>query len=154
MNEEFMKYALKESLKSKDNRLKVGACIVKDNRIVATGFNSMPNNIFNEDYYWFPEKSGPICLDDSFLETKHAFVCHAELNAIINCERKNLIGAKLYVTSYPCYNCAKLIIQAGIKEVYYLGDTHANHVLIKAAKNLFELASIYVERVEIKNNDN
>lgn len=153
MNEKFMKYAIEESLKSKDNRLKVGACIVKDNKVVATGFNSMPNNISNEDYYWFPEKSGAICLDDSFLETKHAFVCHAELNAIINCERKDLIGAKLYVTSYPCYQCAKMIIQSGIKEVYYLGDPHANYILIKAAKNLFKLTNVKVERVEV-NNDN
>ena len=154
MNEKFMRYAMEIALQSKDNRCKVGACIVNGEQIVSTGINSMPHNLLNEDYYWFPAKSGPIYLDDSFLETKHAYVCHAELNAIINCERKELIGAKIYTTSYPCYNCAKMIIQAGIKDVYYLDDPHSNHILIKAAKNLFELTNINVEKVEVKNNDN
>ena len=154
MKEEFMKYAIKISLQSKDNRCKVGACVVKNKKIVSTGINSMPYNILDEDYYWFPTKSGPICLNDSFLETKHAYVCHAELNAIINCERKDLIGAQLYTTLYPCYNCAKMIIQAGIKDVYYLYDYHSNHVLFKAAKKLFELTNINVEKIEMAMIDN
>lgn len=154
MNEKFMKYAMEIALQSKDNRCKVGACIVKNQKIVSTGFNSMPNNILDEDYYWFPTKSGQVFLDDSFLETKHAYVCHAELNAIINCERKDLMGAKIYTTLYPCYECAKMIIQAGIKDVYYLDNHHSNHVIFKAAKKLFELTNINVEKVEINNNDN
>lgn len=154
MNEKYMKEAIKVSKQSNDNRSKVGACIVKDNKIVSTGFNSMPNNLPNEEHYWFKEKSGPIELNDSFLETKHAFVCHAELNAIINCERKDLISSKLYTTSYPCYQCAKLIIQAGIKDIYYLENPHSKHILIKAAKNLFELTNTNIEKVELEENDN
>lgn len=149
-----MKYTMEIALQSKDNRNKVGACIVKNDKIVSTGFNSMPNNLVNEDYYWFPAKSGPIYLDDSFLETKHAYVCHAELNAILNCERDNLVGAELYTTSYPCYQCAKMIIQAGIKDVYYLEDPHEKHILIKTAKKLFELTNINIQKIEVKNNDN
>ena len=100
------------SLRSKDPRTKVGACIVDDmNRIIGLGYNGMPRGC--EGFSWQRVPESP--LDD-----KHMYVVHAEHNAILNSNRHNFAGCKMFVTLHPCNECAKHIIQAGVREVYYL----------------------------------
>ena len=111
-DEYFMGVAKLSSMRSKDNSTQVGACIVnKQNRIVSIGYNGMPNGCCDDDMPWERSAENP-------LDTKYPFVCHAELNAILN-YRGDLSGSKLYVKLFPCNECAKAIIQAGIKEVIY-----------------------------------
>ena len=109
-DEYFMGVAELSAMRSKDPSTQVGACIVSaDNRILSIGYNGAPNGF--EDKYFPWDREG------EFLNTKYPFVCHAELNAISNFRgnKKDLEGAKLYVTLFPCNECTKLIIQNGIK---------------------------------------
>lgn len=137
-DEYFMSVALLASRRSKDPCTKVGACIVTaENRIVATGYNGMPNGVPDDVVPW--TKEGP------FLDTKYAYVVHAELNAILNCVLNDKTGCRLYVTLFPCNECAKAIIQSGIKHVLYLSDKHQDKDSTKAAKKMFELAGVVSE---------
>lgn len=132
-DEYFMGVAYLSSLRSKDPSTQVGACIVsKDNRILSIGYNGAPNG--------FEDKFFPWDREGKFLETKYAYVCHAELNAISNFRgnKKDLEGAKLYVTLFPCNECTKLVIQNGIKEIIYLSDKYANTDGTKASKIMLE----------------
>ena len=109
-DEYFMGVALLASKRSKDPNTQVGACIVDEyDRILSTGYNGFPYGCSDDEYPW--DREG----DEGF--TKYPFVVHAELNAILNCRGKNLTGSRIYVALYPCNECAKAIIQAGIKEV-------------------------------------
>ena len=122
-DEYFMAIAKLSSMRSKDPSTQVGACIVdKSNRILSIGYNGAPNGFADHLFPWDREGSE--------LEKKYAFVCHGEMNAILNYRgsRKDLEGAKLYVDLFPCNECAKLIIQSGIKEVIYLCDKYKNTV--------------------------
>ncbi len=135
--EYFMGLAVLSSYRSKDPSTQVGACIVSaDNRILSIGYNGAPNGF--EDKYFPWEREG------SFLETKYPFVCHAELNAISNFRgnKKDLIGAKLYVTLFPCNECAKLVIQNGISEIIYLCDKYKDTCGIKASKLTLEKCGV------------
>ena len=128
-DEYFMGIAVLSSLRSKDPSTQVGACIVsKDNRILSIGYNGAPNGF--EDKYFPWDREG------DFLNTKYPFVCHAELNAISNFRgnKKDLEGAKLYVTLFPCNECTKLVIQNGIKEIIYLSDKYKDTDGVKASK--------------------
>ena len=128
-DEYFMGVAELSAMRSKDPSTQVGACIVSaDNRILSIGYNGAPNGF--EDKYFPWDREG------DFLATKYPFVCHAELNAISNFRgnKKDLEGAKLYVTLFPCNECTKLIIQNGIKEIIYLSDKYANTDGTKASK--------------------
>ena len=119
--------------RSKDPNTQVGACIVgKDNRILSIGYNGAPNKFDDENFPWARE-------GDDF-DTKYAYVCHAELNAILNFpgSRKDLIGSTIYVDLFPCNECAKAIIQAGISNVIYLSDKYSDTTLNKASKRLFD----------------
>ena len=112
-DEYFMGIALLSAKRSKDPSTQVGACIInKDKRIIAIGYNGFPKGCEDSEFPWGKTDSNP-------LNTKYPYVVHAEANAILN-SNSNLKGSKLYVTLFPCNECAKLLIQAGIEEIVYL----------------------------------
>lgn len=134
----FMGIALLSAQRSKDPSTQVGACIVNDdNVIVGTGYNGWPRGIENDDLPWARE--------GSVLETKYAFVVHAEANAITNASI-SLKSCRIYVALFPCNECAKLIIQSGIKEVVYMSNKHAALDSFKAAPVMFEKAGIIIRQ--------
>ncbi|CAG2242042.1 comEB [Mytilus edulis] len=111
-DEYFMALAFLSAQRSKDPKTQVGACIVnKDNRIVGMGYNGMPNYCKDEDFPW---EKGQTAEDN-----KHLYVCHAELNAVVNKIQADVKGCRMFVTLFPCNECAKIIIQSGIEEVIY-----------------------------------
>lgn len=131
----FMGVALLAAQRSKDPGSQVGACIVNaDNRILSVGYNGMPTGCGDDQMPWARE--------GQFLETKYAFVCHAELNAILNNDGGSLKGARLYATLFPCNECAKAIIQCGIREVIYLSDKYAATDAVVASKRMFSMAGV------------
>ncbi len=141
-DEYFMGIALLSAQRSKDNSTQVGACIVNDEkRIVAVGYNGMPRGCDDDEMPW--ERSGETTLD-----TKYPFVCHAELNAILNSNIRNLKDCTLYVTLYPCNECAKAIIQSGIRRVVYKQNKYADTESVKASVLLFSKCGITVEEFE------
>ncbi len=130
-----MGVALLAAMRSKDPSTQVGACIVdKDNRILSTGYNGFPSGCSDDEFPW--ERDGGFC------DTKYPFVVHAELNAILNARGKNLTGAKIYVALFPCNECAKAIIQSGIKEIIYLSDKYAETDVVKASKKMLSAAGV------------
>lgn len=136
-DEYFMGIAVLSSMRSKDPNTQVGACIVsKNNRILSIGYNGTPNGF--EDKYFPWDRQG------EYLETKYPFVCHAEMNAISNFKgnKKDLEDAKLYVTLFPCNDCAKLVVQNGIKEVIYLSDKYKETDGTKASKIMFNACGV------------
>lgn len=133
-DEYFMGIAILSAERSKDPSTVVGACIVsKDNRILSMGYNGAPRGISDESFPWNRE--------GDFKDTKYAYVCHSELNAILN-YRGNLENTKLYVTLFPCNECAKVIIQSGIKEIIYLSDKYADTDSTKVSKKMFDEVGI------------
>ncbi len=134
-DEYFMGVAILSANRSKDNNTQVGACIVNDeNKIVAVGYNGMPIG--------WDDNNMPWDRDGSFLDTKYAYVCHAELNAILNRNAGSLKDCRLYVTLYPCNECAKAIIQSGIKEVIYCDNKYSDTDSTKAAMMMFRHAGV------------
>lgn len=134
-DEYFMGIALLSAQRSKDPGTQVGACIVNDeNKILSVGYNGMPTGCADDDMPW--ERTGDP------LETKYLFVCHAELNAILNHGGTNLKGARLYSTLFPCNECAKAIIQAGIREVIFLSDKYAETDAVVASKSMFDRTGV------------
>ncbi len=132
--------------RSKDPSTQVGACIVgQDNRILSIGYNGAPNHFNDDEFPWNRE-------GNSELETKYPYVCHAELNSILNFpgSRKDLVGAKIYVDLFPCNECAKAIIQSGIKEVIYLSDKYAGGDGNKASKLLFDSCGVKYRQLDEK----
>lgn len=147
-DEYFMSIAKLSSMRSKDPNTQVGACIVAaDNRILSIGYNGAPNGYSDDNFPWDREGTP--------LETKYLFVCHAEMNAILNYRgsRKDLEGAKIYVDLFPCNECAKLIIQSGIKEVLYICDKYADTDGVKASKNLFDTCSVKYRKLNFEEKD-
>ena len=133
-DEYFMGIALLSAKRSKDPNTQVGACIVsEDNRILSIGYNGAPRGLHDDIMKW--EREG------SFLDTKYAYVCHGELNAILN-YRGDLSGSKIYVGLFPCNECAKAIIQSGIKEVIYKDDKYAGTDNVKASKMMFDTCGV------------
>ena len=138
-DEYFMGIAELSAKRSKDPHTQVGACIVNEkNRILSAGYNGFPFNCSDDEYPWKCEGKS--------LKTKYPYVVHAELNAILNTRNENLEGAKLYVTLFPCNECAKAIIQAGIKTVIYQSDKYASNDSTKAAKMMFNSAGVKYEQ--------
>ncbi len=116
-DEYFMGVAMLSAQRSKDPNTQVGACIVsKDNKILSVGYNGAPNGYDDDNLPW--DRKG------NFVDTKYPYVCHAELNAILNNKGSNLEGARIYVDLFPCNECAKAIIQCGIKEIIYKSDKY------------------------------
>ena len=135
-DEFFMGAALLCAKRSKDPNTQVGACIGNnENRILSVGYNGFPSGCDDDVFPW--ERSA----DDSF-NTKYLYVCHAELNAILNCRGRNLTNSRIYVALFPCNECAKAIIQSGIKEVIYLSDKYADTPATKASKRMFDAAGV------------
>lgn len=138
-DEYFMGVAVLSAQRSKDNNTQVGACIVNSNhKIVAVGYNGMPIGCNDDDMPW--EREGETSLD-----TKYPFVCHAELNAILNRNCADLNGCTLYVTLFPCNECAKAIIQSGVKKVVYGSNKYADSESTKASAMLFKMCGIECE---------
>ncbi len=134
-DEYFMGVSILSGMRSKDPNTQVGACIVSPtNRILSMGYNGFPNNCSDEEFPW--ERNGET------LETKYAFVTHSELNAILNYRGGSLEGAKLYVSLFPCNECAKAIIQAGIKTIVYDSDKYADTPSTKASKMMLDAAGV------------
>lgn len=133
-DEYFMGVALLSSYRSKDPNTKVGACIVdEDNKIVGVGYNGFPIGCDDTALPW--QREG------AFLDTKYPYVCHAELNAILNSIRQ-LKGCRLYVALFPCNECAKAIIQSGIREIVYLDDKYKDTEIIIASKRMLDMAGV------------
>jgi dCMP deaminase len=134
-DEYFMGIAMLSAKRSKDPNTQVGACIVnQNNKIMSVGYNGFPLGCSDEDFPW--ERSG-----DNY-DTKYPYVCHAELNAILNNAGGNLNGCKIYVALFPCNECAKAIIQSGISEVIYLSDKYAETSSVRASKRMFDAAGV------------
>lgn len=146
-DEYFMGVALLSSYRSKDPNTKVGACIVnKKNRIVGIGYNGFPYGCEDSIYPWDNAK------DKKFLDTKYPYVVHAEPNAILN-SSEPLDGATLYVSLFPCNECAKLIIQSGIKHIVYMSDKYHDAESSIASRKMFDSAGIdYRKMKEVKVN--
>lgn len=134
-DEYFMGVSKLSGLRSKDPHTQVGACIVsRDNKILSMGYNGFPNGISDDEFPW--EREG-----DQY-QTKYPYVTHAEMNAILNYRGGNLEGAKIYVSLFPCNECAKAIIQSGIKTVVYDSDKYADSVSTRASKRMFDAAGV------------
>ena len=150
-DEYFMSIAKLSSMRSKDPSTQVGACIVGlDNRILSIGYNGAPNGYSDDNFPW--QREGDM------LNTKYAYVCHAEMNAILNYRgtRKELENSKIYVDLFPCNECAKLIIQAGIKEVVYLSSKFKDKDgklketdSVKASKKMFKECGVKMREVKL-----
>jgi dCMP deaminase len=141
-DEYFMGVALLSGLRSKDPSTQVGACIVnRQNKIVGAGYNGLPMGCSDEDFPW--GKQG------DFLQTKYPYVCHAELNAILNNIGMDLSGCRIYTALFPCNECSKAIIQSGIKEVIYLSDKYAGSEVSVASKRMLNTAGVSYRKVDV-----
>lgn len=130
----FMGLAHLSALRSKDPSTQVGACIVSPERkVVGIGYNGFPIGCDDDDFPWARE--------GEFLDTKYPFVVHAELNAILNSTQK-LDGCTIYVSLFPCNECAKAIIQAGIKTIIYESDKYADSAATRASKRMLNAAGV------------
>ena len=143
-DEYFMGIAKLSALRSKDPSTQVGACIVSDdNRILSIGYNGAPNGFSDSYFPWDREGDN--------LHTKYFYVVHAELNAILNFRgsRKDLVNSKVYVALFPCNECAKAIIQSGIKEVIYLSDKYKDSDNVIASKKMFDMCGVKYRHLNI-----
>ena len=132
-DEYFMGVAKLAARRSKDPSTQVGACIVsQENIIISTGYNGMPKGCSDDEFPWAREGE----------ETKYPYVVHAELNAILNANGRDLRGSRVYVALFPCNECAKAIIQSGVKEVVYLSDKYANTPGVQASKRMLDAAGV------------
>ena len=140
-DEYFMGVALLASKRSKDPNTQVGACIVNtENKILSIGYNGLPHGCSDDNFPW--DREG------EYLKTKYPSVVHAELNAILNAQGKSLVGSRIYVALFPCNECAKAIIQSGIKEVIYLSNKYAKSDSIKASTRMFESSGVKVSKLD------
>ena len=141
-DEYFMGIALLSAKRSKDPSTQVGACIVNsEKKIVGLGYNGFQIGCSDDSLPW--EKNG------DFLETKYPYVCHAELNAILN-STKNLNNCSIYVALFPCNECAKAIIQSGIREVVYLSDKYDKTPANIASKKMFQMSGVKLRQLVLE----
>lgn len=142
-DEYFMGVALLSAKRSKDPSTQVGACIVNEkNKIVGAGYNGLPMGCDDDVFPW--AKQG------DFLDTKYPYVCHAELNAILNNIGMDLRGCKIYTALFPCNECTKAIIQSGITEVIYLSDKYSGNDMFIASKRMLDTAGVQYRKVEAR----
>lgn len=140
-DEYFMGIAILSAQRSKDENTQVGCCIVnQENKILSLGYNGMPTGCDDALMPW-KRQGAP-------LDTKYMYVCHAELNAILNRSSGSLQGAKLYVTLFPCNECAKAIIQSGIREIVYASDKYDGEDNNTASKRMFDMVGIKYRQYE------
>lgn len=137
----FMGIALLSAQRSKDPGTQVGACIVgADNKILSVGYNGMPIGCADELMPW--------ARDGAPMDTKYLYVCHAELNAILNYSGSHIRGATVYTTLFPCNECAKALIQAGVKRVVYLDDKYSDSDSVQASKLMFKMTGVAFDKYE------
>ena len=144
-DEYFMGVAILSGMRSKDPHTQVGACIVsEDNKILSMGYNGFPKGCSDDEFPWAREGEN--------LDTKYPYVCHAEMNAILNYRgsKKDLENAKIYVDLFPCNECAKISIQSGIKEVVYLSDKYADSENNIASRKLFDCCGVKYRKIDLK----
>ena len=135
-DEYFMAVAKLAGMRSKDPNSQVGCCIVSaDNKILSMGYNGFPRGCSDDSFPWARENPDP-------LKTKYVYVTHSELNAILNYRGGSLEGSKLYVSLFPCNECAKAIIQAGIRTVIYDDDKYDKTPSVMASKMMFKAAGV------------
>lgn len=134
-DEYFMGVAMLSAMRSKDPHTQVGACIVSsNNRILSMGYNGFPNGVSDDEFPWKREGEP--------LDNKYFYSTHSELNAILNYRGGSLEGAKMYVTLFPCNECAKAIIQAGIRTLVYDSDKYALSPSTIASKRMLDAAGV------------
>ncbi len=139
-NEYFMGVAALSAKRSKDPNTQVGACIVnQEKRIIGIGYNGFPTGCSDQIFPWGKQ-------DTNYLNTKYPYVVHAEPNAILNCT-SSLKDSTLFVTLFPCNECAKLIIQSGIKHVVYGSDKYHDQDSYLASRRMFDAAGINYEKM-------
>lgn len=140
-DEYFMGIAKLASLRSKDPHTQVGSCIVDDDKkVVSIGYNGMPRGISDDCISWERGED---------LDSKYLYVCHAEFNAILNTRNGSALkGCTLYVTLFPCNECAKAIIQTGIKEIVYGDNKYQDTVTTRASLKMLELAGVKIRQFE------
>lgn len=144
-DEFFMRVAVAASLRSKDPNTQVGACIADQNhRILSVGYNGTPAGIDDDEFPWEPT-------DDPLFD-KHNYVIHAEANAILNYRGslKDMQGATVYVTLFPCHECAKTLVQAGVGEVVYLSDKYEGTVDNQVSKRILDTCGVTYRAVAVK----
>ena len=142
-DEYFMGIAVLSSLRSKDPNTKVGACIVdKEHKVVSIGYNGMPRGVDESKVSWNRGEG---------LDSKYLYVCHAEFNAILNTRNgAALEGCTLYVTLFPCNECAKAIIQTGIKEVVFFDNKYKDTTGVQASLKMLELAGVKIRQFDAR----
>ena len=141
-DEYFMGIAKMSSMRSKDPNTQVGCCIVsQENRILSVGYNGFPMGCSDDEFPWDREGEDP-------LQTKYLYTTHSELNAILNYTGGCLAGSKLYVSLFPCNECAKAIIQSGIKEVIYDCDKYADTPSVIGSKRMMRAAGVKIRAYE------
>ena len=146
-DEFFMRVAIAAALRSKDPNTQVGACIAgTDHRILSVGYNGTPSGLDDDEFPWDTT--------DDPLTDKHSYVIHAEANAILNYRGslKDLAGATVYVTLFPCQECAKTLVQAGIGEVVYLDDKYGDTIGGKIAKKVLDSCGVTYRQVTVPEN--
>lgn len=132
-DEYFMAIALLSAERSKDPNTQVGACVANEqNKIVGVGYNGFPLGCSDDVLPW--NRNG------EFLSTKYPYVCHAELNAVLNAISTDLRNCRIYVGLFPCNECTKVIIQAGIQEIIYLSDKYYDTDQVRASKRMLDTA--------------
>ena len=140
-DEYFMGMSVLSGMRSKDPNTQVGACIVsKSNKILSMGYNGFPCGCPDDEFPWAREGQDE--------ETKYPYVTHAELNAILNYRGGSLEGTKLYVSLFPCNECAKAIIQCGIKSIVYDSDKYADLPSTIASRRMLDAAGVSYRKYE------
>ena len=144
-DEYFMSIAILVSLRSKDPSSKVGAVLVKDRKIIGTGYNGFPSGCDESQFPWARDIES--C---GWLNTKYPYVIHAEANALLNTVADSR-ACEMYVTMHPCNECAKLLIQGGVTQLMYLSDKHKDSDAFVAARRLLEVSGVKVSKMDPKN---
>lgn len=141
-DEYFMGVAYLSSMRSKDPNTQVGACIVSPkNKILSMGYNGLPIGCSDDEFPWNRVEKDPVL-------NKYFYTTHSELNAILNYRGGSLEGSKMYVTLFPCNECAKAIIQSGISEIIYMSDKYADSESTIASKKMFDMTGIKYRKYE------
>ena len=142
-DEFFMRVAIAAQLRSKDPNTQVGACIADgDHRILSVGYNGTPHAISDDEFPWGAS--------DDPLQDKHSYVVHAEANAVLNYRGslRDMRGATVYVTLFPCHECAKFLVQVGIGEVVYLDDKYRGTTDNLISQRVFASCGIRYRQIE------
>ena len=143
-DEYFMGVAELSGKRSKDPSTQVGACIVsEDNKILSMGYNGFPKGCSDDEFPW-----GKECEESDPYNAKYFYTTHSELNAILNYRGGSLDDAKLYVSLFPCNECAKAIIQSGIREIIYLSDKYADSDAVIASKRILQMAGVRLRQYQ------